>query len=487
MSAASPAPGRTRHRSLQYRLSAYISCAVVLIAGSAAAFTFVWSWHDAHQAQDKQLRQTAYLISRMQTGPVTLAGRQKIRGIRLEERLVARFLDADGADGAGPDGASAPFFPAALPDGLQTVRIADDSWRVFVLTDAEGVRLAVAQQTRLRDELAVRSAGRALLPFGVLALVLLLLVHWLIRQLFQPLRTLAVETRERGNSDLRQLDAADVPLEAQPLVAEINRLLARVDSAMQAQRRFLADAAHELRSPLTAMSLQAERLAAADMPDEARRRLRALADGLQRTRLMLDQLLALARTQQGDAAPGAGLATGSGGAVAGASLQQAVHTVIEELYPLAEQRGIDLGVVSAADADAMVALDALALHMLVKNLVDNAIRYTPPGGRVDVALVLDGGADLTAAGAASAAPLVALVVDDSGPGIPVHERARVFAPFYRMLGNGDVDGSGLGLAIVQAVADRAGASVTLTDAPAPPGGLRVTVRFAPAPVPIPVP
>ena len=435
--------------SLQYRLSASISLAVVAVAAIAAGFTFAASWRDAHLAQDKQLRQTAHLIGRVQTRPLTLAARQRINGIGREERIVVRFLGEAGAEGhAARDGP--PRIPDRLPDGVQTIPIGAESWRVFVMTGQDGMRIAVAQQTTVRDAVAVRSALRSLLPFALLAPVLVLLVGLLIRKLFRPMRKLAVETRQRSGDDLSQLDPSGLPDEVQPFVAEINRLLMRVERVVDGQRRFVADAAHELRSPLTAMSLQAERLAAAEMPAEARRRMLALTEGLQRTRIMLDQLLALARSQQGGGEPPSRV-----------SLQQAIRLVIEDLYPLAEERGIDLGVVGSDDA--CVAIQPLDLLMLVKNLVDNAIRYSPRGGRVDVQVLAGNGP-------------VEFLVEDTGPGIPEGERERVFDAFYRVLGNGQEGGSGLGLAIVKAVADKAGATVTLAQAPARQG-LRVLVRF----------
>ncbi|MFC5479362.1 ATP-binding protein [Massilia suwonensis] len=435
--------------SLQYRLSVSISFAVVAVAAIAAAFTFAASWKDAHLAQDKQLRQTAYLIGRIQARPVTLAARQRIAGIGREERIVVRFLEEAGD--AGPAARDEqPRISRHLPDGIQTIGIGNESWRVFVMSADDGMRVAVAQQTTVRDAVAVRSALRSLLPFALLAPVLVLLVGLLTRKLFRPMRKLAVETRQRRGDDLSQLEPAGLPDEVQPFVAEINRLLMRVERVVDGQRRFVADAAHELRSPLTALSLQAERLAAAQMPAEARRRMLALTEGLQRTRLMLDQLLALARSQQG-----------GGEASSQVSLQQAIRLVIEDLYPLAEERGIDLGVVG--DDDASVAIEPLDLLMLVKNLVDNAIRYSPRGGQVDVQVLAANGP-------------VEVVVEDTGPGIPEDERDRVFDAFYRVPGNGQEGGSGLGLAIVRAVANKANATVTLADRQGQQG-LRVAVRF----------
>ena len=453
-----------RRMSLQYRLSAWISLAVIVVAGSAAAFTFRASWNDAHLAQDKQLRQTAHLIGRLQTGPVTLAARKKISGIARDERIIVRFLPAPGIE-AAPDPQGGPLFPAHLRDGVQSVEIGDDAWRVFVRTDDGGVRVAVAQQTKVRDAVAVDSALRSLIPFALLALLLPLLVHFLIGKLFRPLRALAEQSAQRDTSDVRPLDAAGLPDEVLPLVAEINRLLQRVDRAMQAQRRFVADAAHELRSPLTALSLQTERLAAADMPDEARRRMVALAQGLERTRVMLDQLLALARSTQVSQG-----AQGAQGRLAGVSLQHATRAVIEELYPLAEQRDIDLGVLSSGDATVRVA--PLDLHMLMKNLIDNAIRYTPRGGRVDVSFGTRDGAL-----ARARTVVVEFIVDDTGLGIAEAERERVFQAFYRTPGNGAAGGSGLGLAIVKAVADKSGATVTLAASQTSASGLRVVVAF----------
>ncbi len=435
--------------SLQHRLSAFISGAVLVIAGSAAVFTFFASLNDAHIAQDKQLRQTAYLVSRFENGPVTLAARKRVDGIRLEERIVVRFLRDPGAEPpAGQE--QAPAFSNSLADGAQTVSIGDESWRVFVHTDDDGVRIAVAQQTAVREAVAIRSALRSLIPFAFLALVLLVLVRLLIRTLFSPVLDLAVDLGKRADGDLSQLDPDGLPDEVRPFVTEINRLLNRVDNALQAQRRFVADAAHELRSPLTALTLQTERLSAAEMPEEARRRMLALVDGLKRTRAMLDQLLALARSQQGGASPAAPV-----------SLQHTLRLVIEELYPLAEEKEVDLGVIGTDDA--CVAAAALDLHIMLKNLVDNAIRYSPAGGRVDLSV---------RPGAAA----VDFIVDDTGPGIPEAERARVFDAFYRILGNRPEPGSGLGLAIVSAIANKTGATVTFA-APPHGAGLRVLVRL----------
>ncbi len=441
--------------SLRFKLSLWLAFAIVIIAAAAGVFSFASALDEAHELQDNQLRQTGYLISRLDAVPSSPMARERVGDVDFDARVVVRFLRThSGAPAPMPP--RAPVFSNLLSDGLQTVSVGREHWRVFVKTNEKGVRVAVGQQTTVRDAAARASAVRTLTPILFLVPVLVLLVTVLVRQMFKPLRMLAYELGRRPENDLGQLSQAGLPSEVWPFVWEINELLARIGRAMAYQRRFIADAAHELRSPLTAMSLQAERLGAATMPPEARTRLEALSAGLRRTRVLLDQLLALARTQE-PRRSGAGLV----------ALGQAIREVLEDLVPLAEAKRIDLGVTGGADAE--VRAHMVDLKVLVKNLVDNAIRYTPPGGQVDIAVGRLGGAPT-------------LAVDDSGPGIPADERERVFDPFYRVLGNGEI-GSGLGLAIARSVAERMGARIELKDAMAPKQGLRALVVFDARPGP----
>ncbi|MEO8600627.1 MAG: ATP-binding protein, partial [bacterium] len=255
----------------------------------------------------------------------------------------------------------------------------------------------------------------------------------LTRKMFKPLKKMASELDQRSEQDLSEISDTRIPSEIQPFVTAINQLLTRVAQSAAAQRRFVADAAHELRSPLTALSLQAERLEAADMSGQARERLTSLRDGIHRTRGLLDQLLTLARVQES-----------SHGQTASVSIQYVFRQVLEDLMPLAEVKNIDVGVVSELDAN--VSVQEVDLKTLVKNLLDNAIRYTPDGGRIDLSVRTND-------------HHVTVQVDDTGPGIPEDERIRVFDPFYRALGN-DAVGSGLGLSIVKTIADRVGAKVS---------------------------
>ncbi|GGF19013.1 two-component sensor histidine kinase [Aliidongia dinghuensis] len=434
-------------RSLQFRLSLWLSLTIIGVAVAAGVISFASAFDEAIELQDDQLRLTASLIGRHRFSVPPAEGPNMapdVTDIEPESRLVVLRQQPLGA--WAPDG-ELPGVDADLPDGLQTVTIAGVPWRLFVKTLDPGARILVGQQTAVRDEIARSSALRTVAPLLSLVLLLPLLAGYIVRNMLRPLKRMAAELEFRSERDWQDIADDGVPSEIRPFVVAIKRLLARVAQSLSAQRRFVADAAHELRTPLTALSLQAERLEEAAMSDEARERLAALRAGIRRTRALLDQLLTLARTQR---------ETGETGPV---SLDQVFRQVLEDLMPLAEAKRLDIGVVSRSDV--VVQANEPDLMILVKNLVENAIRYTPEGGRIDLAVETTPGGTI-------------LRVDDTGPGIPPAERARVFDPFYRVLGSGEI-GSGLGLSIVKTIADRLGASVALGQSN--DGGLRVTVTL----------
>lgn len=443
--------------SVQRRLSLTLALAIAAMAVVAGALSFLAAYDETRELQDDVLRRVAQLVELQRrtaaAGPLDL----HIQGDEDDTRVIVQGLGAIApAQDHGAQGGHLPL-PANLSDGLRTLKLDGESYRVLVRTTAAGERFAVAQDSRLRRELARYGALRTALPFLLLVPALLLVLARLVRELFRPITDLAQEVDARSEHDLHPIAYAPVPAEVRPFVRAINRLLARVGKSMDAQRRFVADAAHELRSPLTAMSLQAQRLAEADMPAEARERLATLCQGIERGRGLLDQLLSLAKAQAAGEAP-----------LEPVSVQAVFRRVLEDLMPLAEARHIDIGVEGAKDA--WLEVSELDLFTLVRNLVDNAIRYTPDGGRVDLSLAsMPGGVELR--------------VQDTGPGIAPAERERVFDPFYRVLGSGQV-GSGLGLAIVQAIAARMGAQVRLGFADeAAQTGLRVAIMIPTTPAP----
>jgi two-component system, OmpR family, sensor kinase len=346
---------------------------------------------------------------------------------------------------------------ASLPNraqlGFATIDTAEGRWRVFAVALRDQI-VQVSQPLAARERLAAAAAARTLLPSLVLLPLLAALLWWLVGRSLAPLDRIALSVRRRSPALLDPLSTASVPAEARPLVDALNDLLVRLQSALEAQRAFVADAAHELRTPLTALQLQAQLAERATTPAEREAALAELRRGLQRAAHVVQQLLTLAR-QDPEAAPERPPVP--------IRLAELAAQAAADHATLAEHRQIDLGV-GAADYGIVVSGDFSALRTLVANLVDNAVRYTPRGGRVDLAVGRDDGRPW-------------LEVADSGPGIPAEDREHVFNRFFRRQDTAE-PGSGLGLAIVQAIAARHGARVALGEATL--GGLSARVIF-PAP------
>lgn len=429
---------RRLNASLQLKLSFSLSLTILVVAVIAGAVSFGSAFDEAHELQDDTLRQIATLVDQRGVPLARLQAGAGVKGSDGDSRVVVEYL-ADAREGvgagvqAGDAGEPLPL-PSTLPDGIHTLNIKGESYRVFVKTAASGGRIAVTQETDVRDEIARDSALRTSMPFLILVPILFFVVADLVRKMFRPIAVMSSEIDQRAERELHPIETSHLPVEVRPFVVAINRLLTRVAQSMEAQHRFVADAAHELRSPLTALSLQAERLAEAEMSATARERLSALRQGIERGRSLLDQLLTLAKAQSPSELPQTSV-----------SVQGIYRRVLEDLMPLAEAKQIDVGV--EGNEDAHVRASELDLIAIVKNLVDNAIRYTPQGGKVDLSV-------------SQTRTHVLLEVKDNGPGIAPAERARVFDPFYRTLGSNQV-GSGLGLSIVKTIAERIGADVRL--------------------------
>ncbi len=333
--------------------------------------------------------------------------------------------------------------------GFQTVSVQGEAWRVFTL-EQEDRSIQVAAPESLRRDRASAMALRILVPLAASFPLFAILIWLLVTRELRPLEDIARAIRRRRPDSLEPLAVGDLPEEVLPLVNELNSLLARLGGAIETQRRFTEDAAHELRSPLTALQLQIQLVERARSPEERREALDALRAGAKRASHLVEQLLTMARLE-----PEAARA-----APAEVALEDVAASVLADLEPLAEAKGVELrrGRVEAA----RVAGQPEALRTLARNLVDNAIRYTPPGGQIELSVFVDSGRPT-------------LEVKDSGPGIPPEERQRVFDRFYRLPGAG-AQGSGLGLAIVKQIADAHRAEVSLGEADHGKG-LRVTVRF----------
>ncbi|MBC3886633.1 sensor histidine kinase [Undibacterium griseum] len=422
------------NESVQLKLSLTLSLAILVVASVAGVFSFLSAFDEAHELQDDVLRQVVQLMDRQHLLPATPTPDARPKDGDEESRVIVRRLDQANPSTVGVDAGGTLSLPTTLADGLHTLEVGGESFRVLVKTMAAGERIAVAQETGFRNEIARDGALRTVMPFLILVPVLLLIVADLVRKMFRPIAALSKEIDLRTEQELHPVEDRHLPVEVRPFALAINRLLARVGRSMDSQRRFVADAAHELRSPLTALSLQAERLAEAEMSALACERLTVLRQGIERGLSLLDQLLTLAKAQSAADLPKSPI-----------SVQAIYRRVLEDLMPLAEAKHIDIGVEGTQDAEVWASeLDMIAV---VRNLVDNAIRYTPEGGRVDLSVgISEGKAELR--------------VQDSGPGIPLAERDRVFDPFYRILGSEQI-GSGLGLSIIQTIAHRIDAEIRL--------------------------
>lgn len=342
--------------------------------------------------------------------------------------------------------------PGKAGPGFSTVDAGDGRWRVYAIHLGDQA-VQVAQPTLVRKEAAAAAALRTIMPFLLLLPLLGALIWWTVGIGLAKLDRLARDVGSRSATQLEPLPLTGVPVEARPLIEALNDLLIRLSAALEAQRAFIADAAHELRTPLTALQLHAKLIERADTDTDRAVAVADLKRGLVRVSHTVQQLLTLARVEPGGGAPQSPAAV---------DLVDLAGMVAADYATLAESRGIDLGRGDSI-ARATVNGDADVLRTLIANLVENAIRYTPGPGRVDIAVTLDCGQPL-------------LRVADSGPGIPEHERRRVFDRFYRRT-EAEETGSGLGLAIVRAIADRYHADIELGESPL--GGLLVSVRFPP--------
>lgn len=439
------------NQSLQLQLSLWLTAIVIILALIAGTFSFVTSFKEMNEVQDDLLQQIASLFDAEHLPVAHHGDSGRLANSDEESRVIVQYLTNPSVNSnTNPVDSERPLiFPANLADGIQTVNVEHESYRALVKTISSDKKIVIAQETAIRNEIAEAGALRTLIPFLILLPILLVTNTILIRKLFKPVLTLSEEINHRNEQDLHAFESQGLPSEIRPFVLAINQLLEKISQSMRAQRRFIADAAHELRSPMTALSLQAEHLANAEMSNQAKQRVGMLRQGLERNRHLLNQLLELARIQSTPQSRNQRV-----------SIKNTYRNVLEDLHALAEVKQIDIGLVEGEDAALIT--DEADLFILIKNIVDNAIRYTPHGGKIDLAIK-------------NLPSQIHLIVTDSGPGISIADRQRVMDPFYRVLGSNEV-GSGLGLSIVQGIAAKMGWHINLAFAHEPSkSGLMVSV------------
>ena len=433
--------------SLGARLTGALLLAVLAFAALQAAVTYRTARAETEALFDAQMQRIALSLSGS-LGAGALSDDAPAAETPAAREMIIQIWRADGVMlYRSPQGR---LLPPQTVIGFSDTVAGGEPYRIYALRTATQV-VQVAQQTEARGRMAGQLALRAVLPVALLAPVLMLIVWWVVGRAIGPIERVRRQVAARRPDDLAPLPTAGLPAEVRPLVGEMNGLLTRLSAAWDALTHFTADAAHELRSPLAALRLQAQSLQRA--PDDATRAIATerLLAGIDRATRLVEQLLALAR-QEG---------AGEGAELVSLDLTALARNALADAEPEAARHAIAL-TLDAPTAHVVLRADEAALAVLLRNLLGNALRHTPPGGQVRV-------------GVREEASVIDLTVEDSGPGIAPDERARVLDRFYRVPGTPG-HGSGLGLAIVRAIAERHGAALTL-DASPTLGGLRVMLRW----------
>ena len=436
-------------RSIRSNLVLWVVTTLALGTVVVLAATYVLTRQQVGRLFDEELKQVALAVHLREDWT-------QMRRVRIARPGFALSVRAYDKTGRVYFETALPSLPGDLPqtftEGLASIGTVDGAWRVYTHVTEEGT-VQVGQAVAARDALARELSLSVLMPMLLLIPALGVVVGWALKRGLQPLNETSRRVSDRDASRLDPLPTRNVPAELLPLVEQINGLLGRLETSLDAQRRFLADAAHELRSPVAALALQVQLAERAHSAAARSAALHELARGVERARRLVQQLMDFARL---DAAVPLQ-------AFAPVNLAALAREVVAGYVARAESEDVDLGVEAPATLHAFGA-DA-ELRSLLENLVDNALRYAPSGSAVTVSV-------------SAAHGMVELTVSDAGRGIPEAERERVFERFYRAAGDA-TRGTGLGLAIVKAIVERHQGSIRLADADpqAQPPGLAVSIRL----------
>lgn len=442
----------SRLHSIQLRLLAYLSAGVALVWLAAAVWTWVDARHEVDELLDSHLAQAAALLVVQQAhvdddeddteAPVLHKYAPRVAfQVFHDGALVARSGNA----GTTPMSTETRGFSTVKGEG-------GEHWRVFATRgNKRDIQVFVGEQLDSRNSILMAVLRGMLLP-SVLALPLLAaLLWWAVRKALAPLDALGRTLRSRAPDSTEPVPQHDLPSEMRPMVDELNALLQRIEGMVAAERRFTADAAHELRTPIAAIRAQAQvAMGAVDDADERHHALQHTLAGCDRAARLVDQLLTLARLE----APAATAPSGR------TDLSALARSVAADIAPQALAQGQDLEL--QATESCGVAADEVLLRVLLRNLLDNTSRYAGTGARLAVAVAVE-------------QSRVQLTVEDSGPGLTDAEMARLGERFFRVLGNVQT-GSGLGWSIVRRIAQATGAQVQVARSEAL-GGLRVQVAW----------
>ncbi|MGE5090476.1 MAG: ATP-binding protein [Candidatus Levyibacteriota bacterium] len=440
-----------RARSIRRQLLVVLLVSVAAIWNATGIVSYFDARHEVDALLDSHLVQLAALvIAEVQSEPDETDFQELPALHRYAHRLAFQVWER----GEAPRLRTANAPEARLSrvdDGFSDVTINGERWRVFSeWDDRHWYLVQVGEHAGARDEVAAKIAENMLLPLAIALPILGVLIWFGISRALNPLRTLSGQVEHRAPDNLAPLDSRGAPTEVAPLATNLNRLFARVRASMENERRFTADAAHELRTPLAALRAQAQVARGATGDRERERALDNVIAGCDRATHLVEQLLTLARLEPDGFEAGRETC----------DLRALARRAIADAAPAALARTIDLELAEGPPVE--VAADGRLLGILLRNLLDNAIRYSYAHTVVRV----DAGEREGSA---------FIVVADQGPGVAPEERARLGQRFHRLVGGG-ISGSGLGLSIVKRIAEIHGATVSFGETAAGKG-LAVTVSF----------
>ncbi len=452
---ASQALGSAKTYSLRRRLLLLMTGAVTLIWFATAGVAFKHTIDEADEVFDAQLVQTGELLLGIVAGADVEYVVRELQEHEHRYRVPVFYqlwLREDGRERLLARSANAPAEAVADRTGFSSVLLQDQRWRIYVRDDGKHYRVLVGQRDYLRSKLAYELAEHLLVPMAWSLPLLALCIWWVVSRALRPLKGVAETVAGMDARNLAPLRLVDrCPLEIGPLLTAIDTLTERVGQAMEQERRFTADAAHELRTPLAALKVQAQVAGRTADPEARTHALAQVVAGVERMTHLVQQLLTLARLEPSESMP----------TTQCVDLSQAAAVACAELAPraLAREQVLEL---DAPDPVTVRMAPAWA-EILLRNLVDNALRYGCDAGRVEVKVAIDAGEAL-------------IEVRDDGPGVAPELRGRLLERFYRGL-DGDVEGCGLGLSIVSRLVELAGARLGFADGLARPGGFGLAVEI----------
>ncbi len=460
--------------SIRTQLLAWLVIPLLVLLLVGTGLMYGLSINLATDAYDKSLLDSVYevssFISATDAGKIVVDLQpQALKMLKdnLKDKVFYQVLDEKGRIIAGDDELPAPDLNERIDSQSaeyrddtvngEDVRIASVNFPVPGQKD-QAVFIQVAETLNGREQIADEILMSVVVPQLVIIVMSALVVWFGVTRGLRPLTSVRDAVASRTPTDLRPIALDNVPKEVRPLVHSINELLDRLREDLQAQRRFVANAAHQLRTPIAGLKTQSELALRQRDPEDVAHALALINTGAERAARLANQLLALARAEPGAVDPALWQVL---------DLNDIAKNASRELVTQALSKNIDLGF-EQSSAPALVRGDRASLHELTSNLIENAVLYTPAGGHVTARIV-------NSVRAADSKHRVLLVVEDDGPGIAPDERERVFERFYRVSDRG-VSGSGLGLAIVREIASVHRADVYLADGP-DKCGTRVTVDF----------